>query len=76
MSAHSLLCGSRVARSVPLTEERRVSDIDGGEMYTQNTPTDIERMRSWMKDGMARSQFVAAANLSAAFPSCECPSHK
>ena len=34
-------------------------------MYTQNTPTDVERMRAWMKNGMAtQSQFIKAANLS------------
>ena len=35
-------------------------------MYTQNTPTDVERMRAWMKRGMAtQSQFIkAATNLS------------
>ena len=37
--------------------------VDGAEMYTQNTPTDVSRMRSWLKDGMAHEPNVIAANI-------------
>ena len=37
-------------------------------MYTQNKPGDIERIRTWMKQGMASEPNVVHANVSAAYP--------
>eukprot|EP01052_Picozoa_sp_SAG31_P049576 SAG31_NODE_10923_length_1083_cov_0.853659_1_plen_116_part_10 len=63
--------GAFTAGLVAATIGTNARYIEGAEMYTQNTDTDVARMRGWMKNGMAQSQFVVAANMNRTYPKCD-----